>query len=59
MILDKMPYVLLGSRTNSMQCAMMSQHLVDHMAKSRISKMLEIHDDKTVARSGRPHFIKC
>lgn len=46
MILDKLPYVLLGSITNSMKGGMIAQHLVDHMAKSRTSKMLEIHFDK-------------
>lgn len=60
MILDKIHYVLLGSRTNSMKCGMMmTQHLFDHMDKPRISKMLEIHFNKTVPWNGRSHFTKC
>lgn len=53
MILSKIHYVLLGSRTNSMKCGMMAQYLPDHMPKSRISKMLRIHFGERVVWNGR------
>lgn len=49
MIWGKIHYVLLGSRTNSMKFGLMAQYLLDHMPKSRITKMFEIHFDKRVA----------